>query len=54
MRVLIADKLAARDHADSTRATSPLKPADDAVVIDTGDLSIDEVVARVLALTSQI
>lgn len=50
----IADKLAARDHADSTRATSPLKPADDAVVIDTGDLSIDEVVARVLALTSQI
>lgn len=45
----IAAELGARDQADSTRAASPLKPADDAVVIDTSDLSIDEVVEAVLA-----
>lgn len=32
-----------RDEADSSRATSPLRPAEDATVLDTGDLSIDEV-----------
>ncbi|WP_426721807.1 bifunctional cytidylate kinase/GTPase Der [Corynebacterium auriscanis] len=32
-----------RDEADSSRATSPLRPADDATVLDTGELSIDEV-----------
>jgi cytidylate kinase len=37
-----------RDRLDSTRRASPLKPADDAVVIDTTDLSVDEVVARIL------
>ena len=46
----IADELAARDHADSSRTASPLRPADDADIIDTSDLSIDEVVERVLAL----
>ncbi|WP_288813980.1 bifunctional cytidylate kinase/GTPase Der [uncultured Corynebacterium sp.] len=35
-----------RDEADSTRAVSPLKPAEDAVVLDTGDLSIDEVLEK--------
>jgi cytidylate kinase len=44
----IAAELAARDHADSNRKASPLRPADDAEIIDTSDLSIDEVVERVL------
>ncbi len=39
----IADELRARDHRDSTRETSPLRPAHDAVVIDTGELSVDRV-----------
>lgn len=39
----IADELRARDHRDSTRKTSPLRPAHDAVVIDTGELSVDRV-----------
>lgn len=39
-----------RDQLDSTRDTSPLRPAEDAVVIDTTDLSIDQVVDRVIAL----
>jgi len=36
-----------RDKIDSTRAIAPLRPAEDAVIIDTTDLSIMEVVARV-------
>lgn len=39
-----------RDRKDSTRAASPLRPADDAVVIDTSDLSLDEVLDRLVAL----
>ena len=38
----------ARDRRDSTRADSPLKIADDAVVIDSTELSIEEVFARML------
>ena len=48
----IAQELNARDRADSTRAASPLEPADDAVVVDTGELTIDEVVASVLAVVA--
>ncbi len=44
----IADELRARDHADSTRAASPLRPADDAVIIDTGDLAAEQVTALTL------
>ncbi len=46
----IAAELAARDHTDSSRKASPLRPADDAEIIDTSDLSIDEVVRVVLEL----
>ena len=46
---IVAD-LNRRDHADSTRETSPLRPADDAVEIDTGAMSVDEVVATILGL----
>ena len=34
-----------RDQADSSRATSPLKPADDAVLVDTSEMTPDEVLA---------
>ena len=37
-----------RDQRDSERAASPLKPAEDAIVIDTTDLTIDQVVNQVL------
>lgn len=50
----IAQELNARDRADTTRAASPLQPADDAVVIDTGELTIDEVVASVLAVVASV
>ena len=45
-----AADLSRRDSADSTRAVSPLKPADDALVIDTTDRDPDEVAAAVVAL----
>ncbi|MCB8932316.1 MAG: (d)CMP kinase [Fimbriimonadaceae bacterium] len=38
-----------RDHRDSTRADSPLKIADDAVVIETDHLTVEEVVRLVLS-----
>lgn len=44
----IATEIAARDHADSTRKASPLRPAEDAIEIDTSALTIDSVVARIL------
>ena len=37
-----------RDRVDSERPVAPLKPAEDAVIIDTDDLSLDDVIARVL------
>lgn len=42
--------LKARDEQDANRKVSPLKPADDAIVIDTTAMSIDEVNQQVLDL----
>ncbi|CUH63404.1 Cytidylate kinase [Thalassovita autumnalis] len=38
-----------RDKRDSERATAPLKPAEDAVQIDTSDLSIEAAIAAAIA-----
>jgi cytidylate kinase len=45
-----AAALAARDHADSTRQTAPLRPADDAVLLDTSTLAFPEQVRRIVEL----
>ena len=42
-----------RDERDATRATAPLKPADDAVIIDTSELGIEQVFDRVMALIAE-
>ena len=44
----VADDLKKRDHADTTREVGPLKQADDAIFVDTTDLSIDEVVDKIV------
>lgn len=44
----LLESIQARDVRDSSREISPLKAADDALVLDTSELSIDEVVARIL------
>jgi cytidylate kinase len=36
-----------RDEIDSSRADSPLRVAEDAVVVDTTDMSIEEMLAKV-------
>jgi CMP/dCMP kinase len=45
-----ARDLARRDKLDSSRATDPLRQADEAIEVDTTGLGIDEVVARLLDL----
>jgi CMP/dCMP kinase len=49
-----AAALAARDHADSTRQTAPLKPADDAVLLDTSTLAFQDQVQQIVALARPI
>ncbi len=39
-----------RDARDSERSTAPLKPAEDAVVIDTSEMSVEQAVASAIAL----
>ncbi len=43
-------EIEARDARDASRAVAPLKPAADAVVVDTTGISIEQVVAKVLDL----
>ena len=47
----IAREIEARDHADSTRKASPLRPADDAVIIDTSDFTAEQVVDKIVEHT---
>jgi len=42
-----------RDSDDSSRALAPLKPATDAIIIDSSAMSIDEVIAFMLAVVSK-
>ena len=49
----IAASIASRDLQDSSRSDSPLTQTDDAVIIDTSDRSIDEVVAHLVELTNK-
>ena len=39
-----------RDEIDSSRDSSPLEPADDAVMLDSSDLSIEEVIEKICQL----
>jgi len=43
-----------RDHRDTTRTAAPLKQADDAVLIDSSELSLDGVVEKLESLARQI
>ena len=48
----ILANLRERDHIDSSRAVAPLRPASDAVVLDTTALSLDQVLDRIQALVA--
>jgi cytidylate kinase len=49
----VLQELRERDRRDRTRAESPLKPAEDAVIIDSTNLSLDQVVAQVEAIIQE-
>ena len=48
--VSLRSEIEARDARDASRAVAPLKPADDAVLVDTTGIGIEDVVAKVLAV----
>lgn len=41
-----------RDHLDSTRVLSPLRPADDAITVDTSDMTIEQVIDHLVELAT--
>ena len=47
------EALARRDHLDSSRTASPLAMADDAILIDGTDLTLDEVIDTVVSLVEE-
>ena len=46
----ILSKVIARDRIDSTRAIAPLKPADDAILLDSDHLNAEQVLQKVKEL----
>ena len=46
----LTEDMKRRDHLDSTRTISPLKKADDAIVLDSTQMEIDEVVQKILGI----
>ena len=50
----VLEQLRERDRRDSERATAPLKPAPDAVLLDTTGLSIHEAVERATSIVAGI
>lgn len=49
----LSEDIAARDEADMSRPVAPLRPADDAIVVDSTSMSIDQVTGLVLELISE-
>ena len=45
----IQDGLKARDNRDMSRKDAPLKPAEDAIMIDTSNLDVDAMIAKALS-----
>ena len=49
----VAAQLAERDRLDESRATAPLKPAPDAIVVDSSRFGVDDEVSYILDLIAQ-
>jgi len=45
----VAASIAERDHLDSTRLDSPLRPSEGSVIVDSSDRTIEEVVAEIVS-----
>ncbi len=53
-RAAILASIRERDERDTSRPVAPLRPADDATLLDSTSLSLDEVVARVVELVEAV
>ncbi|MBE6945094.1 MAG: (d)CMP kinase [Ruminococcaceae bacterium] len=51
-KAVLAD-IIQRDHQDSTRAIAPLKQAEDAILLDTSELNLEQAIQAVIALVRQ-
>jgi cytidylate kinase len=49
----VAQDMQKRDRQDTERVVSPLKPAQDAVILDTTGLSVTEIVAKIVTLAQE-
>ena len=49
----IQETIRQRDYRDMHRENSPLVQAEDAVLVDTSDLTVDEVIARILEIAAE-
>ena len=51
--VKVLEEIRERDRRDRTRADSPLRPAPDAAIIDSTDLTLEQVIERATALVER-
>ena len=49
----VAKDIQERDRQDTQRAVSPLESAQDAIILDTTGLSVEEIVGKIIALTQE-
>ena len=49
----IQKEIEERDYRDTHRETSPLRQAEDAVLLDSSDLNLEEVVERIVSLAKE-
>ncbi len=49
----LLEEIKLRDYNDSHRAVAPLKPADDAYILDSSDMPIEEVVGKIVSLAKE-
>ncbi len=50
----LLEEIKQRDYNDSHRAVAPLKPADDAYILDSSGMSLEEVVAKIVSLAKEV
>lgn len=50
----LLEEIKQRDYNDSHRDVAPLKPAEDAVIVDTSDMTFDEVTAKIISLAKDV
>ncbi len=50
----LLEEIRQRDYNDSHRAICPLKPADDAVLLDSSDLTLEQVIDKIVALAKEV